>query len=327
MQRLWLVVVSVCALVVCSSAYSAVCPDLSPVNHSPQEPAPEKVQFDHIKNRLLSKFYTPYHMAHDVLVSEGDTAVMVGKFDYDFALHKDLEDESIHAYIFGTGMSDWEYLGDYTTDSDGKIYVNLGRRPAGDYRVYMVVAGDLSSTTGYLSVVQENEKAVLFDIDGTLTQSDSEAVGDYLGFSKAKAYAGAADMVKAYQAKNYRIIYLTARPYWLAKGSRSWLTAEGLPVFHMHLDANGELLEPTGKADYKAGYIKQLISHGVDIIRVYGNATTDIEAYELAGIPKAETYIIGKHAGESGTQPIPDDYLSHISDVVNSTPNAQCRSL
>ncbi|SHO55936.1 lipin/Ned1/Smp2 family protein [Vibrio quintilis] len=325
MQRLWLIIISVFVFSVGHHALAAICPDFSPVNHPPETPAPEKTQFDHMSNRLLSKFYTPYHMAHDVLVTEGDTAVMVGKFDYDFALHKDLEDESVHAYIFGTGMTEWEYLGDYTTDSDGKVYINLGRRSAGDYRVYMVVAGDLSTTTGYLSVVQKNTEAVLFDIDGTLTKSDSEAVAAYLGMSEADAYAGAADMVKAYQSKHYRIIYLSARPYWLAKDSRSWLGAQGIPAFHLHLDSNGELLDPTGKASYKAGYIKQLLSKGVKIVRVYGNATTDIEAYELAGIPKAETYIIGDHAGESGTQAVQDNYLSHISEVVNVTSDAQCQ--
>jgi phosphatidate phosphatase PAH1 len=48
----------------------------------------------------------------------------------------------------------------------------------------------------------------------------------------------------------------------------------------------------------------------------YGNATTEIEAYSQAKVPKERTYIIGKHAGEQGTVAIPDyPSLGHLSET------------
>jgi hypothetical protein len=61
---------------------------------------------------------------------------------------------------------------------------------------------------------------------------------------------------------------------------------------------------------------------GLDIIRAYGNATTDIAAYADGGIPKAETWIIGEHAGKESTQPIYGDYTYHYSTVVAATPQS-----
>jgi len=64
---------------------------------------------------------------------------------------------------------------------------------------------------------------------------------------------------------------------------------------------------------------------GLNIVRAYGNATTDIAAYADGGIPKADTYIIGEHAGEQGTQPLYNDYTYHYSTVVANTPrSASC---
>lgn len=63
---------------------------------------------------------------------------------------------------------------------------------------------------------------------------------------------------------------------------------------------------------------------GLDIIRAYGNASTDIAAYADGGIPKAETWIIGSNAGVSGTQALYDDYTYHFSTVVMDTPTASC---
>ncbi|MDW6001426.1 hypothetical protein SBX37_00690 [Vibrio mangrovi] len=303
---------------------AATCPDYTALEQTPTLPTPEKESFDHFGSRLISSLYTPYHMVHDALVTEGNQATVVGKFDYDIALHKDLEDETVYAYLYGTGMNSWEFLGTYTTDSDGKVYVDAGKRAAGEYTVYMVVAGDLSTATGYLSVIEPGSDAILFDIDGTLTLTDFEEVGDYLGISTAKAYNYATDVVNAYKNKNYRIIYVTGRPYWLAKDSREWLALKQIPMAHLHTNPNGEIFQPSDVAVYKGDYIRQLIDSGVNIVRAYGNATTDIEAYADAGIAKSNTYIIGKHAGEEGTQALGEDYSEHYATVVANTPVASC---
>ncbi len=308
---------------VLNSAYAAQCPDTSAANNSPTAPTPAKTDFNHWGNSLLSSFYTPYHMVHDALVGQGEAATVVGKFDYDWTFHKDLEDEDVKVYLYGTGMNSWEFVGTYRTNSDGKIYVPVGTRPVGHYQVRMVVTGDLSSTTGYLTVVKPGTQAVLFDIDGTLTLNDFEAVGDYLGISTASEHYYAPETVNAYKNKGYCITYLTARPYWLMKDTREWFDLKNIPAFHAHSNPNAELFEEKDTATYKANYITSLLNSGLDIVRVYGNADTDIEAYERAGLPKSETYIIGDNAGDEGTQPISGDYSYHYSTVVVGTGEAE----
>lgn len=51
----------------------------------------------------------------------------------------------------------------------------------------------------------------------------------------------------------------------------------------------------------KLAQLKSLQNTGLVFIRAYGNATTDIHAYQLAGIPGSQTFIMGKHGGEGGT--------------------------
>ncbi|MCC2638354.1 MAG: Phosphatidylinositol transfer protein [Moraxellaceae bacterium] len=301
----------------------AQCPDYnSPVN-TPTFTAPAKKSFRSFGNRLMAGIYQPWHMVHDEIVKSGTAATMVGKFDYDAVLHKDLEGEYVHVYIAGTGMSSWQYVGRYTTDSDGKIAANLGVRPVGEYKVRMVVEGDLSAVNGYLSVVEPGRKAVLFDIDGTLTISDFEAYADYVGVKTAQAYGYAAQTVNAYKAKGYQIIYLTARPYWVAKDAREWSASQGLLPWHYRSNAYSSGPIPPDTQAHKTNYVKYLRNTvGLDIIRAYGNATTDIAAYADGGIPKAETWIIGENAGKDGTQPIYGDYTYHYSTIVTATPQS-----
>ena len=79
-------------------------------------------------------------------------------------------------------------------------------------------------------------------------------------------------------------------------------------------------------ADYKAGVLAERQDAGLEIFRAYGNADTDIEAYERVGIPKNHTFTIGDLAGESGTTPIEQEhYFGHIDAVVEDTPGSGCR--
>ncbi len=304
----------------------AACPDYVTSANPPPLAGPAKKGFAHFGNTILTGVYKPWHMAHDVIAKAGTAATIEAKFDYDALLHKDLEGEKVHAYLFGTGMTQWQYLGNYTTNSDGKIAVPLGTRPVGDYVVRFVVEGDLSATSGYLSVVDPGRDAVLFDIDGTLTINDFEAWADYAGVKTATAYSFAPEVVNAYRAKGYQIIFLTARPYWVTKDGREWLGIKQIGQWHYHSNPYGGGPIPPNTQQFKTDYVRYLRNTvGLNIIRAYGNATTDIAAYADGGIAKANTYIIGAHAGASGTQAIHGEYGSHYSFVVTPTPVASCR--
>lgn len=304
----------------------ATCPDYTAPANPPAFTNPAKKSFRSFGNRILAGLYQPWHMVHDQIVPEGMSASIVGKFDYDAVLHKDLEGEYVHVYLYGTGMAAWQYVGRYTTNSDGKITANLGVRPVGDYRVRMVVEGDLSRVDGYLTVVEPGRQAVLFDIDGTLTINDFEAYADYVGVKTAAAYYYAPETVNAYRAKGYQVIYLTGRPYWVTKDARDWFAQKSLGAWHYHANPYGDGPIPPDTEQYKTDYINYLKGFvGLDIVRAYGNATTDIGAYAAAGIPKAETWIIGQYAGDEGTQDVGSDYAYHYSTLVAATPrSASC---
>lgn len=318
-------VLAFCTLVALCTQANAQCPDFTSPVQTPAFSKPVKKSFHNFGNRILAGLYQPWHMVHDQMVRSGQGATLTAKFDYDALLHKDLEGEYVHAYLYGTGMSGWQYLGRYTTDSDGKIFVDAGTRAVGEYKVRLVVEGDLSQVDGYLSVVDPQRPAVLFDVDGTLTINDFEAYADYVGVKTAQAYYYAPQVVRAYRDKGYQLVFLTARPYWVTKDARQWFGTQGLPEWHYRANSYGDGPIPPDTQAHKTNYVKYLRETvGLNIVRAYGNAPTDIAAYADGGIAKAETYIIGEHAGESGTQPLYGDYSYHFSTVVAATPNASC---
>lgn len=302
-----------------------VCTDHVEIENPPPFDFPRRERFRLFWNTWLAKD-VPFHMGHDVVVAADRPSQLTGKFDYGIVFHKDLEHEWVQAYIYGPTLGDWQMLGRYATNSDGKIYVDLPALAEGTYVVKMVVMGDLSSTNAYVRVVAPGTQAVVFDIDETLTIDDLETILDYTGIEYAEPRAGAGELVERYLALGYHPVFLTARPYWYAKGSRQWLRD------YMHLPdytlrtalSNEDSIFRT--ADYKTAVLQELQDAGITIFRAYGNADTDIEAYERAGIPKNQTYTIGDLAGDSGTTPIPGGgYFDHIDTVVADTPDSGCR--
>jgi hypothetical protein len=133
-------------------------------------------------------------------------------------------------------------------------------------------------------------------------------------------------MVNAYRDKGYQLIFLTARPYWVTKDGRDWLALQNIGPWHYHSNPYSAGPVPPDIQRFKGDYVRYLREVvGLNIVRAYGNATTDIGAYDDAGLAKAETYIIGTHAGVGATQPIRGDYGAHLGAVVTPTPEASCR--
>ena len=305
------------------------CPDYYSVIGLPSFSAPQKRSFRRWENRYWSNAHSPYHLVHDEIANSDDSVTVVGKFDYSRVWHKDLEGEYVHAYITGTDMNDWQYLGKYETNSDGKVYVELGQKPIGEYIVRMVVEGDLTQADGFVSVVPRGQETVLFDIDGTLTLRDFEQVGDYLGTSVAEARYYARETVQNYIDKGYRVIFVTGRPYWNARDTRDWFTNFiNLPQWHLRTNDDGGSPLSYETETYKREYLTALQNEkGLKIVRAYGNASTDITSYADSGIAKSETWILGENAGSQGTQAIHGDYYDHYVAVAEPTPLAACNNL
>jgi len=176
-------------------------------------------------------------------------------------------------------------------------------------------------------------KAIVTDIDATLTESDTQWILQLGGGSEPVARAGGSDLINGYADLGYYIVYLTARPEdtkvpalfgneTAREATDRWLTENDFP----RPERSVLLLAPTttfGQAteDYKTGALEDLQSQGYELFYAYGNADTDIGAYEAAGIDKANTFIVGSLAGTENTQPISgDDFVSHAASQLPTVP-------
>lgn len=268
---------------------------------------PARSGFRHWYNSVLA-LGPAWHSAQDVVGTPGASVTVEGKFAYG-SISKDLEDES--AQLFLNDCTGWRSVGTALTDSDGRARVRFTAPSSpGFYALRMVVRGDATQTPGYLVVAPRGARLTVFDIDGTLTTSDLELVKDVItdvfepilrGTYVPTAHPYARELVEERERRGGVPIFLTGRPYWLTKGSREWLSGMRIPVGALHTtDSNSEAL--TRVAAYKTAFLTSLKAQGFVLEAAYGNATTDIEAYAAAGIPKTDTFIIGKHGGESGTR-------------------------
>jgi phosphatidate phosphatase PAH1 len=230
----------------------------------------------------------------------------------------------VSLWRFDDATSSWQSLGRTITAEDGSYAFELGNTfDAGSHKVWAVFEAGRTCYTHSLMVWPEGTQFVLSDIDGTLTQSDDELfaeIGDPTYDQQTKG--SAIELIQAWDDKGYGLVYLTARPGDFRPMTEAWKARRGLPhgltqfAFSLVFDA-------TARA-YKAEFISTLLNDMQwEIVAAYGNATSDIEAYADAGIPLDVTFIIGEHAGESGTVAIPnDDYAAHIAEWVAVQPDA-----
>lgn len=272
--------------------------------------APPKTGFRHFGSSIVASLGSPGHSAQDVLSLPSGGASVEGKFAYG-ALSKDLEDEQIELYL--DDCTGWQRLGSALTNGDGRARFSL-RAPlgAGVYGLRLVVRGDATTTAARLFVSAPTTKLVVFDIDGTLTTDDDELFKDLLtdlfspilrGDYVPRAYPYSKELVAERSRLGALPVFLTGRPYWLTQRTRDWLSGLGFGRGVLHTtDSNGEALPTTaGVGSYKLAFLRGLKGQGYALEAAYGNATTDIYAYSGAAIPTSSTWIIGKHAGEGGT--------------------------
>jgi len=168
--------------------------------------------------------------------------------------------------------------------------------------------------------------AVVTDVDETLTTADSELWKQVLvnpAYNPLER-PDASEMLAAYAAKGYWIVYVTARPEQLQlrdgrterKATNDWLDAIGSPrtgdrsMTFLAPDVFSGLL-PRG---YKGEVVKSLQASGFSVDYAYGNASTDFQAYADAGLPLERTFSIGELAGYDGTTAIAGDgYSDHLA--------------
>jgi hypothetical protein len=273
------------------------------------------------KSRFAVAQGGPNHRITDLVLLPGEDGVLEARFTYGI-FDKDLEDEDVEVYV--QTCPGWEFWGKLRTDDDGKLFIPVpGVLQPGDYKVRLVVKGDGTTADGELAVWREGVQAIVTDIDGTLTTNDFQLIEDVIFGAEADMFEGANEVIDTWVAKNYRIVYLTGRAEILNRYTRDWLVDHGFPRGVLRVtDSAGDVL-PTdsGVRQFKADFLLGLEGEdGVRFTAAYGNASTDIGAYDDAGIFKADTYIIGPNAGDDSTQAV-SSYPEHLP-LLDTYPDA-----
>ncbi len=259
-----------------------------------------------------------HHGAADVVINAGDTATVTARFAYG-GLLKDLEDENISAWI-ETKSCSWQSLGVARTDDDGTVSFAVDASFAtspGRHDVRLEVHGDGSSVYSSVWVAPAGQKTVVFDIDGTLTEGDSELFKNLLLGAEPTMYDSANDVAWAYADRGYQVIYITGRPVYLDGRSRQWLASQDFPRGPLKLVYD---LDETLPFERFVGAFKQRTleafknQQGLDIAFAYGNAATDICAYAGAEIDPKHTFIIGVNAGDACDQGEPTQKVAHYAE-------------
>lgn len=176
---------------------------------------------------------------------------------------------------------------------------------------------------------QECLEAVIFDIDETLTIDDEEwETQKKDGTYDPIAREAAAALVNAYAERGYVVVYLTARAKtWVLGGTgegspaatERWLVEHGFPrdPARTRLIMSEMVVPGDAARAYKREALEALLAEGLSLEAAYGNAVTDVGAFEDVMIPKSVTFIIGEFAGSAGTVAIAgESWLPHVEAYV-----------
>jgi phosphatidate phosphatase PAH1 len=153
------------------------------------------------------------------------------------------------------------------------------------------------------------------DIDGTLTTSDSQIFQQIFAGTDPAQWPDADKVMKVVRRKGYRMVYLTGRPQLLVGRTREWLNGHGFPAGVVKVTDGTMDVIPTEAfvGQFKTAYLQDLVQRvHVSLFAGYGNATTDIHAYQAAGLPNARIFIIGPNGGVDGSTPVPS-YTMHLA--------------
>ena len=284
-------------------------------------------KYRHTRTRLLTQSQgDPKHAAQDAVTKGGKPAVLRGKFSYG-AGSKDLEDEDVGLFL-RTPSCAWLRAGTTTTDGEGmaSFRIEPDKLPEpGVYAFEMVVDGDGSRAPGSLFVVEPGAKAVVFDIDATLTTSDDEIIDEVLNGKVPSMRPEAATVAKAYGDAGFVVAYVTGRPYLLTETSRRWLSDNGFPRGLVRTTDSLRECLPTeeGVGRFKQRALTELKAGGLDFKVAYGNAVTDICAYQHIAIDPQRTFIVGPFggqgcAGSPATRAL-SGYPEHLADLPKLT--------
>ena len=179
-------------------------------------------------------------------------------------------------------------------------------------------------------VTDDTREAIVTDIDETLTTDDTEWIHQILDSDYDPAMRPDADtLMNGYFERGYRVFYVTARGEDLSlldgtgarEATEAWLDSHGFPYRSEDVFlADGLGATGTDAVDYKSGVLTDRAAAGYTTAWAYGNAETDIQAYQAFGLADDHIFLVGDLAGTLGVEPIPtaDAYTNHLADFLPS---------
>lgn len=109
--------------------------------------------------------------------------------------------------------------------------------------------------------------------------------------------------------------------------TEDWLLAHEFPYTEDALYLS-EGYGATGDAAvaYKSGVIDDRTAGGWTASWAYGNADTDILAFQASGLPDNHIFLVGELAGTMGVEPVPDEdaYTNHLEAQLPSIAHVAC---
>ncbi|MEZ4287671.1 MAG: hypothetical protein R3A47_05910 [Polyangiales bacterium] len=259
-----------------------------------------------------------------------DTIVINGRLEFGTtALDHPINNQRVtdeYVSLWAANGDEWVQLGRTLTDEDGNYSFDVvgSNFNPGVTRIYSVFEAAQRCYDHIVSVLEPGTQLIVSDIDGTLTINDGENTQQLIDVDyDQKRKVAAVEMINAWWSKGYYTVLLTARPDSERVITRVWLANHGFPIDYLQT-AGLSIVNGESARRYKGDFLKRLKNElQLNIVAVYGNAETDIQAYEDAEIPKAVTFIIGPEAGTYETMAIADDdYTSHIADYIEAQPTA-----
>jgi len=256
----------------------------------------------------------------DVLVKLGAGAKVEAKFSYGpFA--KDLEDEDVTLFV-RLPDCEWTRLDTVRTDDRGiatfKVPAALISK-RGAYAFEAVLDADGEAAPGTIYVIDDKTKAVVFDVDETLTTGNGELIEQLVLDANPEMRQDANAIVREWDRAGWFVAYVTGRPHQLTDITRKWLDANDFPQGILRTSENfGVSMSGDATQLYKATVMQDMIRTGLDFRYAYGNAATDICAYSIAGIDPVRTFIVGPNAGQGCPGAKPTVALASYTDQVGA---------
>jgi len=179
-------------------------------------------------------------------------------------------------------------------------------RPFLSVLLLLATSCSLQPTDVQVASVEYN-KAVIFDIDGTLTPNN---------ISIFTARPDAAHIVNLYADKGYKIIYLSARNMFFQFNIPCFLKENGFPIGNIHVPQQSS--DRDDFAAFKQKLLMRYQNKGWNLVAAYGDSTSDFKAYAAVGIDPEHIYSI-KREGAQTCQPGPwSQCLQSWSEQVDS---------